>query len=143
MCTVLQTKKQLRASIGSEEADNVFNNSRVELIYGGTDAETSKEVSERVGTYTDEEHSISKPRLDFFGMKQNKNQHLRERRLMLPQEISGLSPDTVIALMKGKPPLKLNRIFWYKDEAFCAKDGVPPPVPTLKVVVRRERISVE
>jgi type IV secretion system protein VirD4 len=143
MCTVLQTKKQLRASIGNEEADNVFNNSKVELIYGGTDAETAKEVSERVGTYTDEEHSISKPRLDFFGMKQNKNQHLRERRLMLPQEISGLSPDTVIALMKGKPPLKLNRIFWYKDEAFCARDGVPPPVPTLKVTVRRERISAE
>lgn len=143
MCTVLQTKKQLRANLGNEEADNVFNNSKVELIFGGTDIDTAKEVSERMGTYTEEEQSISKPRFSPFSLKQNQNQHLRERRLMLPQEISGLSPDTVVALMKGKPPLRLKRIFWYMDDAFCGRDGSPPPIPTLKVSVRREKISAD
>jgi type IV secretion system protein VirD4 len=141
MCTVLQTKDQLRGSIGKDEAATVFNNSKVELIYGGTDTDTAREVSERIGTYTEEEESVSRPRFALFSTKQNVNNHLRERRLALPQEISRLDESLVIALMKGKPPLKLKRIFWYKDAEFRDKTGAVPPLPTLQVKVKRELIG--
>lgn len=138
-CLVLQTKDQMRSALGQEGARNLFNNANVELIFGGTDQETAKEVAERSGKDTVEESSTSKPR--FFSLnfgRHSQNVQAKGRDLILPQEVAGLSPDTVVVLMKGKPPLKLKRIFWYKDSAFKFMDGEPPPMQSLQVNVHRD-----
>ncbi len=138
MVVVLQTKDQLKMSLGQEGADNLFNNMGAELIFGGCDIKTAEEFSKRGWNDTVEEASTSKPKFGFFNLfKQNENKSKKQRALILPQEIEALPKDVVLVKMKGEPLLKLKRIFWYKDKAFRAKCGAPPPMPVLHVEVDR------
>lgn len=141
---VLQTKDQIKKSFGEEGARNLFNNTQVELIFGGCDDETAAEVSKRAGTDTVEESSTSKPKFGFWRMdKTNENLSKKARPLILPQEVAALPSDVVVVQMKGKPPLKLKRIFWYSDNAFYGKAGALPPMPKLEIEVARDSTKLE
>lgn len=138
LAVVLQTKDQMKMSLGQEGADNLFSNMGAELIFGGSDLKTCKEFSERAAYDTVEEASTSKPKFAWFSFnKYNENKSNKQRALILPQEIEALPKDVVLVKMKGEPLLKLKRIFWYKDRAFRAKSGDAPPMPVLKVEVDR------
>lgn len=138
LAVVLQTKDQMKMSLGQEGADNLFSNMGAELIFGGSDLKTCKEFSERGAYDTVEEASTSKPKFAWFNFtKHNENKSNKQRALILPQEIEALPKDVVLVKMKGEPLLKLKRIFWYKDKAFRAKGGSPPPMPVLHVEVDR------
>ena len=137
---VQQTKAQSVSAFGEQGADNLFNNTGVEIVFGGTDLKTAKQVSERMGFDTVEEVTRNRPR--FLGWlhpgRQTEAEAARRRALMLPQEIERLSRKVAIVLRPGLPPLRLDRIEWFKDPAFASLAGAPPPVPTLQVVVERD-----
>ena len=137
---VQQTKAQSVAAFGEQGADNLFNNTGVEIVFGGTDLKTAKQVSERMGFDTVEEVTRNRPR--FLGWlhpgRQTEAEAARRRALMLPQEIERLPRTVAIVLRPGLPPLRLDRIEWFKDPAFAPLAGAPPPVPTLQVVVERD-----
>lgn len=140
---VLQTKDQIKRSFGEEGARNLFNNTGAELIFGGADQETAKEVSERSGTDTVEEASTSKPKFNWFNFsRHSENRAHKQRALLLPQEVSRLPGDVVVVQMPGQPPLKLKRLFWFNDPAFRDRQGEPPPMPKLHVEMERDAGSV-
>jgi type IV secretion system protein VirD4 len=138
---VLQNKKQLYSAIGEHGAKNLFDNTYVELIFGGTDYDTAKEVSERSAVDTVKEESVSKPK--FLGFinpsKYNENVRSAARPLLLPQEVTRLPKSKVVVQIKGEPPLILDRIFWYSDPHFrTMSNGTMPPMPKLTVEVARD-----
>ena len=136
-CVVLQTKDQLKMSLGEEGARNLFNNTHVEMIFGGTDQQTAKEVSERAGINTEIESNRSKPLFNFFNLSRHtENQSHKGRALILPQEVSSINEKYVIVQMKGKPALKLHRIKWYQDSYFRGMGGGMALVPKLEVTVK-------
>ena len=134
MLNVLQTKGQMVNALGEEGSRNMFDNSYIEMIYGGTDLKTAKEVSERMGYDTVEKESHSRLRWIPFAIgSHNKNTSLERRPLLLPQEVSGLSSDTVVVLIKGRPALKLTKIKSYEDGYFKHMGGKPPKAPKLEI----------
>lgn len=141
---LLRTAAVINAAVvtafGEAGARNLFNNTGAEIIFGGTDLQTSKEVSERMGTATVAATSTSRPR--FFGWampaKQNETQAAHGQPLLLPQEISRLDRGTAIVLRPGLMPLKLRRIKYFSDPTYAALGGDSPAVPPLSVTVERD-----
>lgn len=138
---VQQSKDQSVSAFGEAGARNLFNNTGAELIFGGTDLQTAKEVSERIGTATVAATTTSRPR--FFGWampaKQNESESQRGQRLLLPEQISRLSRSTVIVLRPGLMPLKLQRIEHFTDPAYASLKGQPPAVQPLQVTVELDQ----
>jgi type IV secretion system protein VirD4 len=137
IATVLQTKDQMKRALGEEGARNLFNNCYVEMIFGGCDMETAKEVCERAGKTTVENISESRPKFFAAFSNRTENKAVIGRDLMLPQEVAMLPQSTVVVLIKGQPPLKLNKIQWDKDAHFAPMAGPMPEFPKLHVEVER------
>jgi type IV secretion system protein VirD4 len=141
-CVVLQSKGQLKTSLGEEGADNLFNNIKCEMIFGGTDQKTADEVSKRAGINTEVESSRSRPRFSLFNFSRHtESESKKGRPLLLPQEVAQLDEKFVVVQMKGKPPLKLHRIFWYEDRHFRDMVGEPSGLPKLEVTMKRDEES--
>ena len=94
-------------------------------------AEMAREASERMGSDTVMEATVSRPR--FFASlspsRQSESETARRRMLMLPQEINRMPREEMIVLRPGLMPLKLRRLFWYSDPAFRDRGGEPPRAP--------------
>lgn len=137
---VVQSKQQLHSIYGEQGAENIFLNTGAELLFGGADQKLAEEVSKRAGADTVTETTTNRPR--FFGWltpaKQSESEAVRQRALMLPQEVQRLSRDEMLVLRPGLPPLKLSRVVWFKDSFFRGMKGAPPPVPLLHLRVERE-----
>lgn len=137
MLYVVQSKQQLYSIYGQEGAENIFLNTGAELLFGGADQRLAEEVSKRGGTDTVEQTTRARPR--FFGWLHPEKQHdhtsQQARALMLPQEIQRLPRDQMIVLRPTLPPLKIKRVFYYRDPAFRDHAGTPPPVPLLHLRV--------
>ncbi|MBI0537712.1 type IV secretory system conjugative DNA transfer family protein [Roseomonas sp. KE2513] len=137
---VVQSKQQLHSIYGEQGAENIFLNTGAELLFGGADQKLAEEVSKRAGADTVTETTTNRPR--FFGWlspaRQSESEAVRQRALMLPQEVQRLSRDEMLVLRPGLPPLKLARVVWFKDSFFRGMKGAPPPVPQLHLRVERD-----
>jgi type IV secretion system protein VirD4 len=137
---VVQSKQQLHSIYGQEGAENIFLNTGAELLFGGADQRLAEEVSKRAGADTVTETTKNRPR--FFGWltpsKQSESEAVRQRALLLPQEVQRLSRDEMLVLRPSLPPLKLSRVVWFKDSFFQRMKGDPPPVPRLHLQVERD-----
>ena len=91
---VIQSKAQLRAKYGADAAEDLFDNTGCEIVFGTNDLKLTKELSERMGDDTINVTTKNRPR--FWAWmnlaKQSEAEHPHRRPLMLPQEIARLSP---------------------------------------------------
>lgn len=137
---VVQSKMQTVAAFGKEGSENLFLNTGAEILFGGTDQAVAKQVSEAMGTNTEIEKTKSAPRFMawFNPSRQTESEQLKQRAIMLPQEISRMPKDEMVVIRPGLMPLRCKRIFWFKDRRFD-NSGVPTPVvPVLKIEVERD-----
>lgn len=137
---IMQSKNQTVMSFGQHGSDNLFANVGVEVLFGGVDQKLAEEVSKRGGTDTVAATSKSRPRFGgwLFPAKQSETEAEKPRNLLLPQEVQLLPDDELLALRPKLWPLKLKRIFWFKDPWFRGMAGDPPPISPLAVEVERE-----
>lgn len=142
MAYVLQSKSQVRTTFGDEGAKNLFLNTGVECLFGGTDQDTAEEVSKRMGMDTVTETTKSGPRWMSWlhPQKQSQSEAARRRALMLPQEITRMDRNIMIVLRPGFMPLQLQRIVHYEDPYFSKLGGPPPTIAPLKVVVEMDDV---
>jgi type IV secretion system protein VirD4 len=138
---VLQSKSQVRGIFGEEGAKNLFLNTGIECVFGGTDQDTAKEISERAGFDTVTETTQSRPRFWAWAQshKQSESDQARRRALIMPQEIARLSKDLMVVLRPGHMPMKLRRIVHYQDPYYKrllpGVIGAAPELPRLDVPV--------
>jgi type IV secretion system protein VirD4 len=134
---VVQSKAQLRAKYGADAAEDLFDNTGCEIVFGTNDLKLTKELSERMGD--DTINVVTKNRPRFWAAlnwnKQSEAEHPHRRPLMLPQEIAWLDPTEQIILRPGMLPMKTQQARWYDDPNFTACVRPPPEIPRLNVVV--------
>jgi type IV secretion system protein VirD4 len=138
---VVQSKMQIISAFGKEGAGNLFLNAGAEILFGGTDPEVAKEVSERMGHNTEIETSKSAPRYFawFKPSKQTENEAARSRALALPQEIHRMPKDEMVVLRPGVMPLRCKRVFWFLEPLFATSGMASPVWPKLAMTVDRDQ----
>ena len=134
---VIQNKAQLRAKYGADAAEDIFDNTGAEIVFGTNDLKLTKELSERMGD--DTINVITKNRPRFWAWvnwsKQSEAEHPHRRPLMLAQEVARMDPSEQIVLRGGMLPLKTQRACWFDDRNFTTLVCRPPQIPRLDVKV--------
>lgn len=134
---VIQSKAQLRAKYGPDAAEDLFDNTGVEIIFGTNDLKLTKELSERMGDDTINVTTKNRPRFWAWlnWSKQSEAEHPHRRPLMLAQEVSRMEPSEQIVLRAGMLPMKTRRATWFDDPHFSSLVRRPPEIPRLNVTV--------
>jgi type IV secretion system protein VirD4 len=137
---VIQSKAQLRAKYGPDAAEDLFDNTGCEIVFGTNDLRLTKELSERMGDDTINVVTKNRPRWMAWmnWNKQSEAEHPHRRPLMLPQEIARLSPTEQLILRPGMLPAKTAQARWYTDPHFTSCVRPPPEIPRLNVVVAED-----
>jgi type IV secretion system protein VirD4 len=134
---VVQNKAQIRAKYGPDSAEDIFDNTGAEIVFGTNDLKLTKELSERMGDDTINVTTKNRPR--FWSWlnwpKQSEAEHPHRRPLMLAQEVSRMAPDDQIILRAGMLPMKTQRAKWFNDPNFTSLVRNPPEIPRLVVQV--------
>jgi type IV secretion system protein VirD4 len=134
---VIQNKAQLRARYGADLAEDIFDNTGAEIVFGTNDLKLTKELSERMGDDTITVTTKNRPRFWAWmnWSKQSEAEHPHRRPLMLAQEVSRMDPSEQIVLRGGMLPLKTQRACWFTDRNFTMLVRPPPEIPRLNVKV--------
>lgn len=123
--TIVQSPAQLRAVYGPDEAANYITNHGVEVIFTPKDHAVAKELSERFGNDTVSRKSRSRG----IGLaKSNRTESTSDDRrpLMLPQELVLTPYEEEYVLKAGMPPIKAEKILYFKEAVF-KKRVLPAP----------------
>jgi len=134
---VIQNKAQLRAKYGADSAEDIFDNTGAEIVFGANDLKLTKELSDRMGDQTINVTTKNRPRFMAWlnPSKQSEAEHPHRRPLMLAQEVARMDPCEQIVLRGGMLPLKTQRACWYNDPNFTSLVRPVPLIPTLDVTV--------
>jgi type IV secretion system protein VirD4 len=125
---VLQSPAQLRAEYGPHVAEEIITNCGVEVVFAPKDVRLAQALSERLGFYTYEGRSISRP-IGLSGGRRSMNQSDQRRALMMPQELIQLGPDQLIVLRAGIAPLLGTKIVYWRERAFRRRVMPAPSLP--------------
>ena len=120
LLTVIQSPAQLRAIYGIDLAKNIITNHAVEVVFAPKEQDVANELSERFGYDTVKAKSRSGPKgLATRAISETISE--QRRALMLPQELKLLPRSKAILLMAGVPPIVVEKIVYYQDNAFIER----------------------
>ena len=122
---VIQSPSQLRAEYGPDVADEIMTNCGVEVVFTPKELKVAQDLSERLGYYTFEGRSKSRPTY-LGGGKRTTTESDQRRALMLPQELIQMSKNTLIIMRGGIAPIRASKIYFFKNADFT-KRLLPPP----------------
>ncbi|MDQ1153066.1 type IV secretory system conjugative DNA transfer family protein [Brevundimonas sp. SORGH_AS_0993] len=134
LLAVLQSPSQLRAIYGPDVAEEVMTNCGVEIVFAPKELKIAQELSDRLGAYTTEGRSRSRPTGLGAGRRSTTVSDQR-RALMLPQELMQLPQSALIVLKAGLPPVRGRKIAYFRERVFQrrlrpAPDLAPVSAPT-------------
>ncbi|GAA0625181.1 type IV secretory system conjugative DNA transfer family protein [Brevundimonas kwangchunensis] len=125
LLAVLQSPSQLRAIYGPDLAEDVMTNCGVEIVFAPKELKIAQELSDRLGFYTTDGRSRSRPTGLAPGRRSTTVSDQR-RALMLPQELMQLPQTALIVLKAGLPPVRGRKIAHYRDRIFQRRLRPPP-----------------
>lgn len=124
---VLQSPSQLRAEYGPDLAEEIIANCGVEIAFTPKELRVAQDLSARLGDYTYEGRSLSRPSGLSSG-RRSQTQSEQRRALMLPQELLTMPKDQLLVLRAGIAPIQGRKLVYHRDRAF-QKRLLPPPIP--------------
>lgn len=125
---VLQSPAQLRAEYGPDVAEEIMANCGVEIAFAPKELKVAQELSERLGYWTYQSRSHSRPTL-LSGGRRSTTESDQRRALMLPQELIQMDPGRLLLLRAGLPPVRGQKIAYWRERAFSRRVQPPPIVP--------------
>lgn len=134
LLAVLQSPSQLRAIYGPDVAEEVMTNCGIEIVFAPKELKIAQELSDRLGAYTTDGRSRSRP----TGLSQGRRSTTvsdQRRALMLPQELMQLPQSALMVLKAGLPPVRGRKIAYFRERVFQrrlrpAPDLAPVAAPT-------------
>lgn len=132
---VLQSPAQLRAEYGPDLAEEIMANCGAEIAFAPKELKVARDLSERLGAYTYKARSQSRPAGLGKGSRSLTESDQR-RPLMLPQDLIQMPSDQLIVLRAGMPPVRGQKIAYWRERAFTRRVRPPPiitPRPTRHV----------
>jgi type IV secretion system protein VirD4 len=124
---VLQSPAQLRAEYGADLAEEIMANCGVEITFAPKELKVAQDLSERLGTWTYAGRTKSRPALLSTGHWSTTESDQR-RPLLLPQELIQLPDHRLIVLKAGMPPVRGDKIVYWREKAFRRRVSAPPVV---------------
>ncbi|CAN7646114.1 type IV secretory system conjugative DNA transfer family protein [Phenylobacterium sp. LjRoot225] len=130
---VIQSPSQLRAEYGPDVAEEIMTNCGVEVVFTPKELKVAQDLSERLGYYTYEARSKSRPTF-VGGGKRTTTESDQRRALMLPQELMQMSKDALIVLRGGIAPIQASKIYFFKSRDFTRRICAPPVISALPAI---------
>ncbi len=125
---VLQSPSQLRAEYGPDLAEEIIANCGVEIAFTPKELKIAQELSARLGDYTYEGRSKSRP-AGLSSGRRSQTESDQKRALMLPQELLQLPKHELLVLRGGLAPVRARKLVYYRDRAFRDRLAPAPVVP--------------
>lgn len=147
MAFIIQDLKNLDEIYGETSRHSLLGNCGLQLFLGANDQATAEYASRALGKKTIRYKSESRT-LELMGLpRRTKVEQIRERDLMMPQEIRQMPDDRVILLVEGQRPIFANKLRYhahsllktaadhsvkYQPKVPEADFAIPLPVPALE-----------
>ncbi|MBB3917219.1 type IV secretory system conjugative DNA transfer family protein [Rhizobium fabae] len=130
MAFVIQDLKNLDEIYGETARHSLLGNCGLQLILGANDQATADYASRALGKRTIRYQSESRT-LELMGLpRRTRVEQIRERDLMMPQEIRQMPEDRFILLVEGQRPIFQTKLRYHLSEPFksAAKYAAEHPV---------------
>lgn len=103
--------------------NSIFDNCHIRMTMAPNDNDTALEISKSLGQTTVKRHqiNITGKRLSPFLSNISVSDQETARNLLNPDEVQKLSDDEIIVMVAKNYPLKLNKIFYYKENIFTKR----------------------
>ena len=132
---IFQSKSQVedKKLYDKTGAQTMLTNMALQICYAPRDEQDAKDYSEMIGYNTEKGLSQSRQVGGLLGGKSGGSDSVSDQRraVLLPQEVKEIGMDKEIISLENVKPALVNKIFWYKEPVFTAREGLPlPPVPS-------------
>lgn len=115
---IVQDLKSIDGVYGETARHSLLGNCGYQLVLGANDLVTADYVSRALGRQTVRYHAQSRT-MEFMGMpKRSKVEQIRERDLMMPQEVRQMPADGLVILAEGQPSINAQKLRYFKAEPF-------------------------
>ena len=115
---IIQDLKNLDGIYGETARHSLLGNCGFQLILGANDQATAEYASRALGKRTIRYQSESRT-LELLGLpRRTKVEQIRERDLMMPQEVRQLPAEKMIILIEGQRPILCAKLRYYSIEPF-------------------------
>jgi type IV secretion system protein VirD4 len=133
MAFVIQDLKNLDEIYGETSRHSLMGNCGYQLVLGANDQATAESVSKGLGKRTARYRTESRT-IELTGLhRRTKVEQLRERDLMMPQEIRQMPADKMIILVEGQSAIYADKLRFFETTPFKAMErfsrGNVPHVP--------------
>ncbi len=135
---IIQDLKNLDEIYGENSRQSLTGNCGYQLILGANDQATADYVSKALGRHTIRYQSVSRSIEPFGFHKRTKVEQIRERELMMPQEVRKMARENLVLLVEGQSPIFADKLEFFKTQPF--KSAVerslanPPYVPETEIL---------
>jgi len=118
---IAQSLNQLKKTYGPN--NSIMDNCHVRTVYTPNDNETAELISRMLGQKTEvvNNQSISGNRFSLWLKNTSYSTHETARQLMTSGEVSLLPVDEEIIFVSGFPPIRANKLFYFKDKNFMCR----------------------
>jgi type IV secretion system protein VirD4 len=127
---VIHTPAQLREAYGQHLTETMMKSLAARIVFAPKDMADARAISEELGFVTVQVRTISRPGWTFFkgkGRTPTINISEQGRPLLLPQEVKELTSEESLLFYEGIPPIRCQKIRYFRDPRF-QKRLLPPPV---------------
>lgn len=136
MAFIIQDLKNIDEIYGETARHSLLGNCGLQLILGANDQATAEYASRALGKRTIRYQSESRT-LEFMGLpRRTKVEQIRERDLMMPQEVRQMPEDRMILLVEGQRPIFGGKLRYHAVQPFKAAaasaEQQKPDVPDLE-----------
>jgi Type IV secretory system Conjugative DNA transfer len=134
----VQTLSSLTENYEQTGKENFLGNTGVQVFMATADAETPEYISKAIGDFTYTARSKSWQNHEL--MKSNIQESEQGSRLIRPEQIRLLDDDMEIVLVKGQPPLLINKVKYYQDKILKKIfDDQSGPLPEPDAIINKPR----
>lgn len=148
---IIQDLKNLDEIYGETSRHSLLGNCGYQLILGANDQATADYASRALGKRTIRYQSESRT-IELLGLpRRTRVEQIRERDLMMPQEIRQMPADRMVLLVEGQRPIHAEKLRFYETQPFksaviWSKEHVPEIqsvsyMPSLPVPATTERYA--
>ncbi len=141
MAFVIQDLKSLDEIYGETSRHSLIGNCGYQLVFGANDQITAEAVSKGIGKRTVRYKTESRT-IELMGLhRRTKVEQLRERDLMMPQEVRQMPVSKMVILAEGQNPIFADKLRFYQEAPFKVMERFsranPPYVPAMEFLPQR------
>jgi type IV secretion system protein VirD4 len=133
---IIQDLKNLDEIYGETSRHSLLGNCGYQLVLGANDQATAEYASRALGKRTIRYQSESRT-IELFGLpRRTKVEQIRERDLMMPQEIRQMPERKMVLLIEGQRPIYGDKLRFFETQPFKAAEAFSqahvPEVPSVE-----------